>query len=114
MELTNEAKKDALFKELMTLSNLIRGSLITSMNKCGKPNCKCMNGGEKHPQTVLSVSTTQSRNKMIYVGAKEKDNIANAVAAYKRAWEILEEISSINIEEFKARKALNKAKKQEI
>ena len=33
---------------------------------------------------------------MIYVGAKEKDNIANAVAAYKKALEILVEIHSIN------------------
>ena len=92
-------EKRALVKELSHLGNLIRGSLVHGTRKCGKKTCSCMNGGPEHPYSYLSISTTHARNKVRYVSNKNLSKVERGVAAYKRAWEILEELSAINLAE---------------
>jgi len=104
MKQKDSPEKKALLKELSGLGNLIRGSLVRGTRKCGKKTCSCANGGAGHPFSYLSISTTHARNRLVYVSEANLAAVEKGVAAYKRAWEILEELSALNISELKADK----------
>ncbi|MFA6725024.1 MAG: DUF6788 family protein [Lentisphaeria bacterium] len=106
--MTAEESKRQLMEELSQLDNLIRGSLIHSTRKCGKKNCACASGGAGHPVCLLSTSTVNARNKMTYVSKGNEEKVSAGVAAYKRAWEIIEELSSLNVASLRSSKAKNK------
>jgi hypothetical protein len=58
---------------------------------------------------LLSTSTVQSRNKMTYVSKENEEKVSAGVAAYKRAWEIIEELSSLNVASLKTGKVTRKS-----
>jgi hypothetical protein len=100
----NTKRKQRLMDELAGLGNLIRGSLVRTARKCGKKNCACATGGEGHPVCLLSTSTVKSRNKMTYVGKADEETVSAGVMAYRRAWEIIEEVSALNVASLKKSK----------
>lgn len=100
----NTKRKRRLMDELAGLGNLIRGSLVHTMRKCGKQDCVCATGGKGHPVCLLSTSTVKSRNKMTYVSKKNEETVSAGVASYRRAWEIIEELSSLNVASLKKSK----------
>ena len=102
MKRNESPEKKALLKELSGLGDLIRGSLVHGTRKCGKKTCACANGGAGHPYSYLSISTTHARNRQVYVSSENLERVAKGVASYKRAWEILEELSALNLAELKA------------
>lgn len=105
MKKEDSQEKQNLKKELVKLADtLIRGSLIHSRRKCGSKTCACANGGEKHPMTTLSISTTHARNRQVYISADLVNAVENGIASYKRAWEIIEELSAMNLMELKEAK----------
>lgn len=104
MKKNDSPEKKALLKELSGLGNLIRGSLVRGTRKCGKKTCACANGGAGHPFNYLSISTTHSRNRLVYVSKANLAVVRKGVAAYRRAWEILEELSTLNLSMLKAEK----------
>ena len=108
-KMTNAERKRQLMEELFGLDNLIRGCLVHTTRKCGKTNCVCANGGAGHPACLLSTSTVQSRNKMTYVSKENEEKVSAGVAAYKRAWEIIEELSSLNVASLKTGKVTRKS-----
>jgi len=97
-------RKRRLMDELAGLGNLIRGSLVHTMRKCGKKDCVCATGGKGHPACLLSTSTVKSRNKMTYVSKKNKETVSAGVASYRRAREIIEELSNLNVASLKKSK----------
>ena len=104
MKQNDSPEKKALLKELSGLGNLIRGSLVHGTRKCGKKSCSCANGGPGHPFNYLSISTTHARNRLVYVSEANLARVEKGVASYKRAWEILEELSTLNLLELKTEK----------
>ena len=105
----NTKRKQRLMDELAGLGNLIRGSLVRTARKCGKKNCACATGGEGHPVCLLSTSTVKARNKMTYVSKENEEKVSAGVTAYKRAWEIIEELSSLNVASLKKSKTMRKS-----
>jgi len=108
-KMTNKERKRQLMEELSGLGNLIRGSLVHSTRKCGKKNCACATGGAEHPICLLSTSTVNARNKMTYVSKENEEKVSAGVAAYKCAWEIIEELSSLNVASLKKSKTTQKS-----
>lgn len=102
-------KKQKLLEELCGLGDMIRGSLVHGKRKCGKKSCSCSRGGEGHPFNYLSISTTHARNRLVYVSSKNLERVERSVAAYHRAWEIIEELSALNIAELKTDKSPREA-----
>lgn len=109
MRQNESPEKKALLKELSKLGNLIRGSLVHGTRKCGKKTCACANGGAGHPYSYLSISTTHARNRQVYVSVENLGRVAEGIASYKRAWEILEELSELNLAELKAERESRRA-----
>ena len=93
-------KKKALARELITLSDLVRGSLVRGAKKCGRKGCKCEKG-PLHPHVVISTHRG-GKTHIVYVPKAWEDQAQAAVAAYKRAWAIIEELSAVNVELLKA------------
>ena len=103
---TLRRRRQALLRQLPPLKAVLRGSLIERYKRCGKPGCKCAEGPGHGPKYYLSVSYPGLRPKMDYVPQESHAQIAEFIANYHRALEILETISEINRELLRRREAL--------
>ena len=95
--------KEEIMMDLACLGNLIRGSLVHTHRKCGKPNCACAQGKHLHPVCLLSTSVKGGRNKMTYVKKEEEEAVEAGIAAYNQVWELINVLSTLNIAEIKQR-----------
>jgi hypothetical protein len=67
---------------------VLPGSLITLRRKCGKANCRCA-AGDPHETPALSYSVS-GRTKMLTLLPDEVEEVAKAVARYRKAVNDLE------------------------
>lgn len=95
---TLRRRRQALLRQLPPLKSFLRGSLIERFKRCGKSGCKCAEGPGHGPKYYLSASHPGLRPQMDYVPQESHAQIAEFVANYHRAREILEAISEINRE----------------
>ena len=103
---TLRKRRRTLLRKLPPLKAILRGSLIERYKRCGKPGCKCADGPGHGPKYYLSVSYPGLRPQMDYVPQESHDQVAEFVANYQRAREILEEVSEINHELLRRREEL--------
>ena len=59
---------------------VLRGSIVTTRGRCGKPRCRCVDG-ELHERTALSVSL---QNKTTLVTLRTDADLAEVAAALER------------------------------
>ena len=85
---SNDAKKildrlHATVEKLFTLTEILRGSIITTHRRCGKENCWCAQPGQKgHPSTRLAwADATGSKTRSIH--DNELNEIKTAVEQYR-------------------------------
>ena len=90
-----EKRKAKLLEELTGLGDLVRGSLVETGKKCGRRACPCARG-QLHPHRYLSTGTKEG-NRIVYVSDRERSAFAEGIRQYERAWELICEISQINI-----------------
>lgn len=98
-----EKKRGRLLKELSGLGNMIRGTLVHTTRKCGRKGCHCMTGGARHEVCYMTISTHHARNRTVHVERSIEADVVKGIAAYRRAWEILEELGGLNLDALKAR-----------
>ncbi len=92
-------KRKRLFQRLVVLDTaLLRGSLIETYKRCGKPGCKCMTGRGHGPKYYLSVSFPGRKPEMIYIPAALKDKVQAYLDNHHNMKAILEDIFEINRE----------------
>ena len=91
-------RRQKLLAQLSGLGPVLRASLIERFIQCGKAGCKCMRGEKHGPAYYLAVSYAKGRTRQVYV-PKDLRPLAEAwVHNYHQAMNVLEEISSINLE----------------
>jgi len=108
-----EGRRDALLTELRSLPNLTRGAVYEKNRKCGRASCHCATGGEKHRTRMFSVilkGHTYSR----YVRVEEFEEIERQTAAYQRLWEIVEELTEVNLELLQVRRGVGVKRKNRM
>ena len=94
-------KRQKLCDTLSGISTgLIRGSLVRGEKKCGRKGCAC-NEGKLHRHVVISTQR-KGRSHIVYVPAAIEKQAESSIDAYKETRRLIEEISLINIELFKA------------
>ena len=64
-------------------ASMVRGSVVKLRRKCGKPNCRCVDG-DLHETWVLSTSVT-GRTRMVFVPESLLGDVRQAVANYRQA-----------------------------
>ena len=101
----SQRQKD-LLKRLPPLQAILRGSLVERYKRCGKPGCKCANGPGHGPKYYLTVSFPKRPPEMDYVPEAFQEKVTEYLENYRKAKEILEELSSINRELLRRRERL--------
>ena len=91
-------RQKALLRRLPPLQAILRGSLVERYKRCGRPGCRCAKGPGHGPKYYLTVSYPKRRPEMDYVPAEFQEKVREYLENYRKAKEILEELSEINRE----------------
>jgi len=89
-------RRDALLGEMRSLPNLMRGTVYERERKCGRATCTCATGGPRHRGLQLNV-TLGGRTRTRYVRRGERAQVEALVAAYRRWWRLVDELTEVNL-----------------
>ena len=88
--------------QLLDCKGVIRGTLAERARTCGKEGCKCVTKGEKHVSLYLVVREEGSY-RQVYVPRSLESVVRQWVENYKKAKDLLEEISRLHYEKLRSR-----------
>ena len=91
-----EHKRDRLLDELHRLPDLMRGKVFERQRKCGRAACPCASGGPRHAGLQLTVNLG-GRTRSRYVRQGERAAVEAKVAAYRRLWAVVDELTEVNL-----------------
>jgi hypothetical protein len=89
-------KREQLLDELRHLPDLMRGKVYERERKCGRASCPCASGGPRHPGLQLTVNLG-GRTRSRYVRQGERAAVEAKLAAYRRLWELVDELTEVNL-----------------
>jgi len=88
-------RRSRLLKRLPPFEEVLRGSVVRRLLRCGKPGCHCATG-EGHPAVYLSVTHAGGRSEQISLPASLIRRAEQGVANYHAWWEAIEKVSALN------------------
>ena len=91
-------RRQQLLDQLATLGPVLRASVVERFTQCGKGQCKCMRGEKHGPFSYLTVSYAKGRTRQIYLPKTLRAVADTWVRNYRQALDLLEEVSSIDLE----------------
>lgn len=97
-------RRERLIRKLRPMDEAMRGSLVERQVRCGKSSCRCASG-ELHDVVHLSVTHKGARTEQISVPREMVAQVRQAIAIYHQWWEILEQVSALNRELLRQRRA---------
>ena len=90
-------RRRRLIEGLPPLVEVLRGSVVRRLLRCGKPGCRCVTG-EGHLAVYLSVTLAGGRSEQISLPTSLVSHVEQGVANYHAWWEAIEKVSAINRE----------------
>jgi hypothetical protein len=90
-------RRSRLLKRLPAFEEVLRGSVVRRLLRCGKPGCRCATG-EGHPAVYLSVTHAGGRSEQISLPPSLIPRAERGVANYHAWWAAIEQVSAINRE----------------
>jgi len=93
-------RKHLLLSQIRVVPECLRASLVERFSRCGKPDCNCHHGGEKHgPFYYLTQCLAVGRfNKFQLKTTAQQQAAKDGIEGYRQLQEKLEELSQINAE----------------
>jgi len=93
-------RKNFLLAQIQALPDCLRASLVERFSVCGKPNCHCHHGGDKHgPFYYLTQCLAAGKiNKFLLKSSAQQQAAKEGIEHYRQLQEQLEELSQINAE----------------
>ncbi|HYQ91494.1 MAG TPA: DUF6788 family protein [Candidatus Competibacteraceae bacterium] len=93
-------RKRFLLSQLKVYPDSLRASLVERFSRCGKTNCNCRHGGNKHgPFYYLTQCLAAGKmNKFLLKEPAQQQAARQAIDHYRQLQEQLEELSQINAE----------------
>lgn len=93
-------RKDWLLSQLKIQPDLLRASFVERFSVCGKKNCRCHHGGDKHgPFYYLTQCLAVGKvAKFLLKTSAQQQRARSGVTHYRQIQEQLEELSQINAE----------------
>ena len=93
-------RKRFLLSQLKIRPDSLRASLVERFSRCGKANCHCHHGGDKHgPFYYLTQCLAVGKiNKVLLKSPAQQQSARDAIEHYRQLQEQLEELSQINAE----------------
>jgi hypothetical protein len=81
---------------LPPIEQILRGSLIETYKRCGRPNCHCVDGTGHGPKRYLStISRTGERPRVGYVPNAAHAEVREFLTNFRKLREVLNEICAI-------------------
>jgi hypothetical protein len=77
---------------------VLRGTLLSQGRRCGKENCRCVDGELHGPYRYVSIPQPGGRPHKVYVPARLLDVVSGKVATAGRFEAVLAEITAVNAE----------------
>jgi hypothetical protein len=99
-------RRRKLVRGLPPIEQVLRGSLIETYKRCGRPNCHCADGPGHGPKRYLSISQPGGRPRRDYVPNNVHLQVAQLIANFRKLREALDEICAINTELLRRREDL--------
>jgi hypothetical protein len=101
-------RRHQLARRLPPIEQILRGSLIETYKRCGRPNCHCVDGTGHGPKRYLStISRTGERPRVGYVPNAAHAEVREFLANFRKLREVLNEICAINAELLRRRESLD-------
>jgi hypothetical protein len=91
-------RRRKLLAEMPPLARVLRGSLVESYRRCGRPGCHCARGVGHGPKHYLSVSAAGQRPRQTYVSNAAHGEVAEFLDNFRGLRAALSEICAINTE----------------
>lgn len=93
-----DRERERLLAGLPDLGEILRGTLVTRYRRCGKESCHCAREGDPGhgPAHYLMVTVAPGRTVTVYVREQDRERVESWIGNFRRAREILEEISTMN------------------
>jgi hypothetical protein len=93
-------RKRFLLSRIKVCSDSLRASLVERFSQCGKANCHCHHGGDKHgPFHYLTQCLAVGKiNKFLLKSPAQQQSARKGIEHYHQLQEQLEELSQINAE----------------
>ncbi|MEK6986978.1 MAG: DUF6788 family protein [Candidatus Thermoplasmatota archaeon] len=87
-----------LVARLTALGPILHGSLVARYRPCGRDNCRCARPGDPGHGPAYCFMLRQADGKLdqVYVRKEDKERVETAIENYRRAREVIEEISTIH------------------
>jgi hypothetical protein len=100
-------KKQELINELGAFDGkILRGSIIETYKKCGKPGCKCETGIGHGPKHSMTINFPKRKPEHDYIPLEYVTQVTEYVSNYHQFKEVIEQICAINREILKRREEL--------
>ena len=101
-------RRHQIVRGLPPIEQIVRGSLIETYKRCGRPNCHCVDGPGHGPKRYLStIARTGERPRLGYVPNAAHIQVAAFLANFRKLQEMLNEICAINAELLRRRESLD-------
>lgn len=91
------ARRERLLARVPSLAQVLRGSFLIRVRRCGKPTCRCLRGAG-HRTAYVSVTFADGSTQQISLPRALEPVARSWVGNYQRWWETLERISALNRE----------------
>ncbi len=88
----HERDRRSQLTQLVHGAGLLRGTLAVRERVCGKANCKCARGEEKHVSLYL-VASYEGRVRQLFIPKDREPQVRRWVKQYQQARKLLEEVS---------------------
>jgi hypothetical protein len=88
-------RRRRLARGLPPLEEVLRGSVVRRVVRCGKAGCRCADG-DGHPAVYLSVTLRGGRTEQISLPEQLVEQVERQVGNYRALWDAIEKISAIN------------------
>ena len=89
------ARRQGVQDRLPPFEEIVRGSVFTRRQRCGKPTCRCARGAP-HRATYLGVSFAGGRTVQVSLPPALVATARRWVANYQAWWKAIETVSKIN------------------
>jgi len=90
-------KRQQLMDKINALEcKILRGSVIESYKKCGKPGCKCEHGKGHGPKYSMTINFPRRRPENDYIRLEQITQVKEYVTNYHQLKDLIEQICAIN------------------
>src|ERR1700739_57875 len=101
-------RRRQLVRALPSIEQIVRGSLIETYKRCGRPSCHCVRGPGHGPKRYLPpIAQAGERPRLGYVPNATYPKVAEFLGNYRTLQEMLNEICAINAELLRRRESLD-------